>query len=329
MKKNVIYFPYIRVPQNEWFTRVLLYWDKIYSIVPIEFANKPSKLGRYMYNLVQEDLVKLITPHQYIYKIPNFNEAFLEYVDNPKYPVKQGEINKKGVETSSVHIEKMGPIGDELCKRGLSIREDWQWYSIESFTANQFMAYLAASLGQLSEIKSDPITDNNQNLVSFKPHYLKDEKIFEADKVRTIILNNILPAPSGGVNPKKLAEFKNDYSKELNQFRKKIESLLRKAATIDDPLYRSEMIKQYITKVKYDMDELSTLMKSRGLKKITLTKLFAYLALAFELIGASFNPVEPLHVVALAFRAGSAISEIIQNAKSRYTAYAVLAQKKL
>jgi hypothetical protein len=36
MADAVIYFPYIRVPDNEWFTRVLLYWDQLGTIVPEE-----------------------------------------------------------------------------------------------------------------------------------------------------------------------------------------------------------------------------------------------------------------------------------------------------
>ena len=157
---NVIYFPYIRVPQDEWFTRVLLYWDKIGSIVPMDYVDDPSKLGKYMYNLVQEGLVKQIIPHQYVHDIPNFTEAFLQYVDNPNYPVLQGVIERKRVPTIPVHMEKLGPIGDELCQRGLARQQDWRWYNIEDYTANQFMAYLAASLGKIPEIESEPITDN-------------------------------------------------------------------------------------------------------------------------------------------------------------------------
>lgn len=34
MARKVLYFPYISVPESAWFTRVLLYWDEVGSIVP-------------------------------------------------------------------------------------------------------------------------------------------------------------------------------------------------------------------------------------------------------------------------------------------------------
>ncbi len=34
---NVLYFPYISVPSSVWFTRMLLYWDKVGSIVPRDY----------------------------------------------------------------------------------------------------------------------------------------------------------------------------------------------------------------------------------------------------------------------------------------------------
>jgi hypothetical protein len=51
--QNVIYFPYIRVPESEWFTRVLLYWKQVASIVPYEYI-KSSKLSKFMDALISE-----------------------------------------------------------------------------------------------------------------------------------------------------------------------------------------------------------------------------------------------------------------------------------
>jgi hypothetical protein len=53
MADKVLYFPYIRVPDSEWFTQVLLYWDEVGSIVPYEYVYSPEKLGPHMRELVQ------------------------------------------------------------------------------------------------------------------------------------------------------------------------------------------------------------------------------------------------------------------------------------
>jgi hypothetical protein len=75
MVDKVLYFPYIRVPGNEWFTRVLLYWDEVGSIVPSEYIYRPESLGTYMRELVQAQLVRQVLPGDYIPKIPKFKEA--------------------------------------------------------------------------------------------------------------------------------------------------------------------------------------------------------------------------------------------------------------
>ncbi|HHT9131146.1 MAG TPA: hypothetical protein ACFYED_01530 [Candidatus Tripitaka californicus] len=84
MADKVLYFPYIRVPENEWFTRVLLYWDEIGSIVPSEYIYRPEALGNYMIELLQSGLVRQVFPGDYTHKIPKFEEAFLELIDKDK-----------------------------------------------------------------------------------------------------------------------------------------------------------------------------------------------------------------------------------------------------
>lgn len=335
MKRNVIYFPYIRVPQNEWFTRVLLYWDQVGSIVPIDFDNDPSKLGEYMYGLIQEDLVKPIIPGLHVDEIPNFTEAFLEYVDSPNYPVPRGVINRKRVSTFSVHMEKLGPIGSKLVERGLAReKHDWAWYDVEAYTANQFMAYLAATLGKLPEIESKPITNSIQNLDSFAPQYHQGGKLRpEIDEMRTVILKDIFPAPSGGINPKNLADFKDDHKRELTRFRNKVESFLLTAAAIENPSLRSETIEQFINETRDDVDDLSERMKSRGWRRIT-SGVLGYSIVAVGTASAIATG-GLLGVVAAALGASKMVYDSIQDGRStdalvgEYAAYAVLAQKEL
>lgn len=62
MADKVLYFPYIRVPGNEWFTRVLLYWDEIGSIVPSEYIYRTEVLGNYMIELLQSGLARQAFP---------------------------------------------------------------------------------------------------------------------------------------------------------------------------------------------------------------------------------------------------------------------------
>jgi len=232
----------------------------------MEYAKDTSKLDKYMHNLVEEGLVKQIIPSRYIdAKIPNFAGAFLDYVDSPSYPIPQGALKRSKLPTFQVHMEKLSSIGDELCKRGLAWIQNLPWYNIETYTANQFMAYLAASLGKLPEIKSEPITDNTKNLSSFAPKYHPAGKLHpRIDEMRTIVLNQILPAPSSDINPREIANFKENHKRELTRFRNKVESFLISATAIEDLSLRMDNIKQFVAQTRDDVSELSELMKSRG-----------------------------------------------------------------
>lgn len=334
MVRNVIYFPYIRVPQSEWFTRVLLYWDQVGSIVPFEYVQSPG-LGKFMEALIAEDLLRQISPGAHIDEIPYFSEAFLEYVDNPEYPVHRGILRTKKVPTFAVHMEKLGPIGDELCNRGFAYLENYPWYNIETYTANQFMAYLAATLGRLPEINSEPTTDATRNLNSFMPQYHPEGRLSqELDKLRTLVLKDILPAPKGGIAPKKIAKFKSDYKKELTRFRNNVESFLITASAIEDQRHRDKSIEQFIVKTRNEVTELEELMNAKGWRNITLGRFLAYSTATLGL-AVAITTGGLLGVVAAAFGAGSAIYTTIRNAKAtnalegRYAAYAVLAQKEL
>lgn len=330
MNRNAIYFPYIRVPQAEWFTRVLLYWDTVSSIVPSEYVEDPSKLGKYMYGLVQEGLVKSIAPVDYIYKIPNFTEPFIEYVDNPNYPIPRGSIKSGRVNTFRIHMEKLDTIGDELSDRGLAKKLDWPWYDIEVFTANQFMAYLAATLGKLPDIESEPITDNSRSLYSFVPQYYQESKIAsEIEEARFIILEEILPGPRDRINPRKLAGFKEEYNDELTNFQNSIESFLISAAAIENPLKRSKSIKEFVNRTEKDVNDLSKKMQSMGWRNITKGQIISCFVPGF-LLGLNIATGSIPGMVASAFTAYKMGTQTYQDLintdflEGNYAAYAVL-----
>lgn len=108
MKNKIIYFPYINIPQSDWLTRMLLYWDEVGAIVPYDFIENPERLDHHMCSLVQAGLVRQFIPGMYIYDIPRFKDSFIEYLislgsilDYRRKQFKQNSIVR-------IHIEKMG-----------------------------------------------------------------------------------------------------------------------------------------------------------------------------------------------------------------------------
>lgn len=62
MRNNALYFPYISVPDEKWTIKTLLYWDKLSSIVPMDYIGEPEQLSPFMRELVHGNLVEQIFP---------------------------------------------------------------------------------------------------------------------------------------------------------------------------------------------------------------------------------------------------------------------------
>jgi hypothetical protein len=288
-----------------------------------------------MGSLVQEGLVKPVIPGMYIDEIPNFTEAFLYYVDSPEYPIARGTIDRGDTGTFRVHIEKLGNIGEELCRRRLAVMEEFPWYTIEAYTADQFMAYLAACLGRLPEIESAPVTDSVLNLDSFSPRFHRGGLLtVQLDQMRSVVLRDILPAPSAGTDPRELARFKRQNERQLRRFRNRVERSLIDAAAIEDPELRQESLDRFTAETRDDIEEISELMRSRGWRNITVGRLLAYSAAALGLATAVATG-GLLGIVAAAFGVGAAVYGNARGGRrddilgDNYAAYAVLAQEAL
>lgn len=249
---RALYYPYIQVPESPWFTRVLLYWDKVGAIVPYEYIQDPDKLGPYMVGLVREKLVEQIIPGQHLWQVKNFKLAFLEYIDTQDFKTTYRSSWPK------VHMEKLQKIGDELCQRGLAKKQDGKlspWYKVEPRTAARFMAYLASVLGQIAKERFYPITEGSENL---SPFINKSARL--QLRTRKIILDGILPAPSHEIEPARLSDFKDAHEKELRRFRRQVEDKISELSLIRNKRDRDRRTRDIVEYLRSDVDELANRM---------------------------------------------------------------------
>jgi len=165
MRDNALYFPYISVPDNRWTIKILLYWDKLLSIVPMDYIEEPEQLDPFMRLLVQEQLVEQIFPANYLHMIKDFEKCFINlircrarYLKQPRYRMDPVQ-HEKFAPRYRIHTEKMGQIPEFLIEEGLAIRAEGSWYNVNEKVANIFMSYLASCLGALEEINAAPVTN--------------------------------------------------------------------------------------------------------------------------------------------------------------------------
>ena len=119
MKSKVLYYPYVRVPDSLWLTRLLLYWDSIGTIVPYEFLENPEKLGEHTRSLVQHELIKQVIPGMYLWAVPKFEQGFLGYVDTLGDELRNRRARMKQKKTHRIHAEKLEQLADQLVDRRL------------------------------------------------------------------------------------------------------------------------------------------------------------------------------------------------------------------
>jgi hypothetical protein len=217
--ERVIYFPRINPPDNEWFTRVLLYWDEVGTIVPL--GNTDDFLDEHARRLVDAGLVRPIPPAPYIGEIRRFEENFLALLEQD---AQVGAL--AGARRARIHMQKFGEgLAAELERRGLAEpARDTQvggWYDVDPRTGQLFMTYLATALGRLKDLAMAPITDVPDHLaLLLGPEGQAGPA--EQTQLKVAVLSKALPAPAEGTTPEDIADFKRENGMLIKGFREEV-----------------------------------------------------------------------------------------------------------
>lgn len=288
---KILYFPTISIPQTSWLMSALFYWDKIGSIVPLEFLENPELLDKNMQKLVELELIEQVVPEYYLGSISNFEKEFLNFIDN-SFVISSGLSNKKlrvseksdFIKTKKIHMGKLRQLGDKLERRGLAFRENDSWYSMESTTASYFMTYLATVLGTLTEYK--PITDSYNELAHFLPTSEKEiTREVLKEKLRTKVIEKVLPVPAFVDDPYDVYRFKDKHYDKLVNFRRYIEEFVLDLEIT--PEYQVEdRIKLFVDSSQNEIMGISSSMKSFKWKNLNFTTICALSSPALSFAGA-------------------------------------------
>jgi hypothetical protein len=293
MANGVLYFPSIRVPDTEWFTRALLYWDEVGTIVPAEYLNDPKFLRPYTAGLKDHGLLKTIPPDQSVWNLPQYYNGFLFLLDSLRYD--QLYPPSRTRKMARIHVDKTGyGLASELRERKLASfnsGQEWDaWFEVEEHTANILMAYLATIIGQSQEPRLDPITDSSQCLSAFTAMPMRNGGVGKnLEEIRTEVLAELLPAPKGYIPPGALADFKGKYKVLLGHFRREVEERLILASAIDNSELRAQSIAAIKDNLKDQIDEILRRMQENKWKRIGLGTLLAVVAAGFLVADATVS----------------------------------------
>jgi hypothetical protein len=301
---SVLYYPYIRVPDSAWFTQMLLYWDHVNTITPREFIENPDMLDEHTIALVREGLVNQVSPGAYAGQIPNFSRSFIRYLTSlgeRLLATRQAEFATEPEAAFDIHVEKLQRLAAELQELRVAHMDSYPWLKVERETALDFMAYLAASLGQLKELSALPITDEPEYLDQFTHRSSPGEGI---NSLRVRVLGDLLPTPAVPIDPAELALFKVRSGQELVRFRRRIELELIDTLSIEDEALREERLQLFLESANDEIEYVSELMAKNSWVRTNLIRLSAVVpsipgvgavtGLAFAAVGAFGQQSKPL-----------------------------------
>ena len=264
----------MRVPDDDWFKRVLLYWDSVETIVPNEMVDKINSKLDSMKEMVDCELVRIIDPLNYISSSSDFDNAvYKRIIENNSDHMKK---NFTYSNSRYIHILKMNHhLVSELKKEGLVKDHNDEFYRVEAQTAAIYMHSLASYLGSCRDQKSDPITNKDRY---FDPILKMDERI----QLRERVLEALIPVPADNISFKIFKAFKDKHYDLLMKLRFDIEEHIGLYSTVDDLTKRNQLNEQYIEKYQYTVNSIIVSMKKSGWKNISIGVLkFATQGLGF------------------------------------------------
>lgn len=261
--ETALYFPYIEVPDNVWFTQVLLYWDTAATIVP------PSDSGgiilsRNMRDLNDSGLLTFVSPLPWRQN-EVLGDVFLSFLEeNGRVPPIEAR------KYTRLHRDKVNySVINELQHRGLAkASKAHKWWDVEESVANTYMAMLASAIAEdrrVTGVPTSAMTDSVDTL-----SYMLSPAGSAGDRARQLRCSLIgeLPVPCGAVPPAQLAEFKNEHSEQLQNLRDHLDSRINQVAAIEDAAIRDESSTILDRQVRREVKDLKKAMESRRWPKI-------------------------------------------------------------
>ena len=258
---------------------MLLYWDEVGTITPYEFVQEPERHERLTLRLIQEGLVRQVIPGWYLGDIPHFVSAFVEYLEGlgpERLAARRAEFaDGKGY---LVHVEKLDTLSYELANAGVARSGQDPWIEVEWETAQEFMAYLAATLGRVPDLGYAPITDEERQLSDFVAASSRSSAVGRLEDLRLQVLDEMFPAPTGPVSVTQLARFKERHGDGLARFRRRVEQELILAADISDDTLRKQRLELFVEEARDEITEIRARMAEAGWLETVFGRLAAVLA---------------------------------------------------
>lgn len=266
---KILYFPYINLPNHDWTTRSLLYWDTVGAIVPTIYKNNPTKHEQFMRSLVDAGLVERVYPANYIQRIAAFDDSFIQITQHSRFDLPARQASFAAGNTSRLHIQKFGErILIELQNMRIARKLNREWYHVESHTARLFMMYLATLISRIDNFT--PATDDPRNIdLSIQQKGLSKY----GQLIRGKFLKDLMPYPIKP-DPKALMKFKKRHRKQLKDFRNMLEQVIIEVTQTSDRFQREHLYQLKLEEINGYREEIYAKLTESRIGQIVFGSMF-------------------------------------------------------
>lgn len=262
-KRELLYYPYIDIPQKEWLYSALLYSDGISTIVPfqtIEDKKFPEGLKPlYDAGVYKPQIIEKIL-NDYKEEFWEFEQLFIETTKGDDFrklrnvvAIKQPAVlyHQKMTDRIYRHLQNENLIKNEDADGGIITEQN---------SAFLYMSLLAQYVAKT----------NDSNLIIPSTDVKSYERIaFELTKNKIpafSLLLDKLPVPNIDIPVKKILQFKKDRKDELYRFRKYISETQKKIRDASDRQEVIEILIETQEDIKNSIDAIQTTLTDGGIK---------------------------------------------------------------
>ncbi|MCY1139576.1 DUF6236 family protein [Actinoplanes sp. Pm04-4] len=295
-----LYYPLINVPQTAWWTRTLLYWDEVGTIVPEAYLRRPDFYDDYTRALVRAELVVQRLP----YEVRSTGREFGRFIagippmeiDRRRQAFARGEMTR-------IHYDKTlyYGLGLEDLPSGLAGSEGRgqfgrEWVLIEKTTAAEFMAGLALALCEPGSRPSSsrstwvPTTDDPGALRALMsgltpvpegeegdPTETRAESEIRYARFRTHLLEGLLPVPAEPLPVEKIVKFRRQRGDLLPRLRRHIEDRVEEIYAIEDRLLKFRKLDRIREELEEQVQRAERYLGEIGCERVSRSPLIKLL----------------------------------------------------
>lgn len=268
MNENLLYYPYINIPNNNWTFKSILYWDNVGIIIPENFRWKPENFEPYTVELLQSDLIEGLYVGQGIDELIGVEKVFFNLIEKPEFDVSERRNNFQKGNYRNIYRDKFTDfLFLKLLDLGIAKpMPNEPIFLVESETAKILMFYLATTLSFTKDYT--PSTDSIDNLNLNLTITNAEKDTVKLNNIRQHLLDDLIPYP---VNPNltKLRHFKDKYYDELKSFRVLLEKYAYSISLLETEEFQESSIKLTIAEINDKRDKILRELENSKFGKIS------------------------------------------------------------